>query len=161
MIRVLFILFGILLIFSSCKKTKLKGEYAIFKGKWEWVFSVKTTYYPSIQYTVDDTIKQTNGTDTYELEFLEKGEIRYIQNGQEQRKHRILFRLFELTGGCLLLKNNTHWYSAVLDNDDSNSIGGCVNQDSIRCNFSDFGFPFSDYDDGSAQITYSHYYLKE
>jgi len=67
---IILMLLGALL---SCKKDKLEGERAILEGKWEWVYSVKTTSFhsPSASAQVD-TIYAGQSSSSYALEFSRK-----------------------------------------------------------------------------------------
>ena len=159
MMRFFVILVGILGFLASCKKDKLNGEYSVFKGRWVWSHSSKNTYHPITQSSMYETIYATDYADNYELEFIEKGKVRYLKNGDEIDKKRIVFSYYQAQSFCGLFY--AHEYRIDLNNDEENYIHGCVKQDTLTAYFSMTGHPLSNFEDGSAEISYIHYYLKE
>jgi len=84
---ILLLLSIITLIFSSCKKTKLKGEKEILVGEWQWTRSEITSSYLSGEITQIITPYTTDKT--YSLRFYKKGKVAFFEDGKSVDKVRI------------------------------------------------------------------------
>lgn len=108
---------GIVLIvaaFISCKKTKLKGDFAPLVGNWEWQYTVKYDDGCNI-FNYDSLITHSPSIDgfTYTLEFKKKGILILKKNGKKEECYRLVLQEKEMSGiyknyGCKLNNKDNH-----------------------------------------------------
>ncbi len=80
----------------SCKKDKLEGEKTVLIGKWAWDY----TYHSYNWCTYDnqgitELLTPVNTTNTYTIEFLEKGKLLLYKNDVLLQEKRIVFKYFK------------------------------------------------------------------
>lgn len=81
----IFLLFGMVMLIAACTKQDLHGSpNATLVGEWMWLKS-------ELRITVDSTFLAAPTSDEHklELQFLSKGKLHYLQDGDCIRKHRI------------------------------------------------------------------------
>ncbi|MCJ8290348.1 MAG: hypothetical protein HRT58_11845 [Crocinitomicaceae bacterium] len=122
----------LLALLFSCKKDKLTGDRAILIGQWEWIYSIKKYNYYSPPFgSFEETILPSSVSNSYSLEFFEKGKVKYLENNNAVDGYRIAFSTFSGTGSCPVFMSGGHEFSIDLDNDQDNFINGCVNSDTL------------------------------
>lgn len=148
-------------VLFSCKKDKLEGDRSILEGKWEWVYSVRTTSYSNGASSAIDTITKESQSSSYALEFSSKGKFYLIENGEVKEDYRIVFAFFGSEEHLCSWSNfNTERYTYTIlgDNDEENNrFQGCVSSDSLTC-FS-MSFPFDNYQ-GTTSIVHENFFKK-
>lgn len=150
----------LILILVGCKKHKLKGDYAILEGNWKWAYSIKRTYNTDFQTTEFETIYASQYPDTYEVEFFHKGKMSFKKNGDEDEKYRIVFDYFSYQGNVPLVMDNAWFFIINLNNRKKNTYSAWVNEDTLSPTKGNLPDEFIDHDDGSDEIRYIHFYLR-
>lgn len=134
----------LLTVLFSCKKHRLKGDRGILVGNWEWVYTVKYTFYTNGGAASYDTILPSDVSSMYGVEFLKRGNVHLIENDEIKKKYRTVFQKFQITGivpGCFL-NTDVYDFTIYLNNDEYHTIDGCVSSDSLV--FFARDFPFKD-----------------
>lgn len=146
------------ILLTACKKDKLKGEYAILEGRWKFVFAVERTYNTVTQYEAYDTIYASEFPDTYEFEYLKCGKVRKLKNEEELSEDRIVFDYLVPDEHCQI--NNAKRYRILLNNEDENTIGGCVAQDTLTSTREHLPTSLADDVSTNIQVSYSRRFVK-
>lgn len=141
------------LLFTSCIKDKLEKDSLILEGTWNWQYSIEYTYDSANDTVLTNIIPATDYSDRYSIRFEKRGRIYSIKNSDEQ-KYRLVLPDFK-SGLCDEL-NNSYQYKILLNNDENDTLIGCVNEDTLIT--SDFHLPLSK---GSSEYPYyQHVFLK-
>lgn len=153
-ITTIFLLSGFLF---SCKKDALVGEYEIFQGNWEWTFSKETIFDPLVQITTHSTVYSSELPDTYGLEFLKKGKVRFFKNGKNTEKYRTVIDTYSegssngLVGGSFFI--------ILLDNKPERSMVGYISQDTLQL-ISNY-FPIENYSQGEIHHSFENFFVRQ
>ncbi|MEX1002602.1 MAG: hypothetical protein WDZ35_10850 [Crocinitomicaceae bacterium] len=155
MSKISLLIISCIFIFGSCKKDRLEGEKTIFKGKWNWIYSNHSYGWCENQ-QISDSISEQDVQHSYGFEFMEKGKVRFISDGEKVTSHNLVFREFDEPeeGYCSI--NNGYEFEIYPDNESSMRIWGCVNSDTIEC--SSLSFPFET--DEGCEVYWS-YFVKQ
>jgi hypothetical protein len=141
------------LMFSSCIKDKLENDALILEGTWNWHHSIEYSYDAVNDTIISTIIPASNYSDSYGIRFEEKGRVYAIKNSDEE-KYRLILPDFK-SGLCNEL-NNSYQYKILLNNNESDSLVGCVNADTLIT--SDFHLPLSR---GATPLPYyQHVFIK-
>ena len=123
------VLYILLILLSSCKKDRLKGDKAIFIGKWKWIYT-KTLQNScgggSQYYTYNDP---TSEGLNYGIEFLKCGKVIYYENEKKTTKDRIVFERFAPSTSSLW--NDYYSFGIDGDNKDEKAIDGLIKNDTL------------------------------
>ena len=142
-----------LFLCSSCKKDKLIGENEIFKGKWNWVLTIRYHYGDFTPW--QDTINSSSVSETYGMEFIEKGIMYWSKNNEQIERYRIVFNLWEKgvdgTGNIL----DFYEFSMSLKNEQD--FFGYLNTDTLIASVL---FPY-DRVSGADNIFVANYFIRE
>lgn len=165
--QIILLSIGLSLIVSSCRKDKLEGEKELLKGKWNWAFTIKGSQdqtEPGIVFR--DTIWADDCVDTYRLDFLEKGIVKSINNGDLFCRKRIVFSEFSDVSNNS--SSNLYGFIIELNGKDQKTLeGNILGEDSIFTKNTDFtNLPFRDNPSGEDlgdifDVKYTHFYVKE
>ncbi|GAB5416206.1 MAG: hypothetical protein Crog4KO_12100 [Crocinitomicaceae bacterium] len=140
-------------ILSSCIKDKLEKDTLILEGNWNWSHSIEYTYDSAQDTVLTSIIPASSYSETYGIRIEEKGLIYQIKNGEED-KYRLILPDFK-SGLCAEL-NNSYQYKILLNNKESDTLVGCVNEDTLIT--SDWHLPLQK---GSSEFPYyKHVFVK-
>ena len=149
---VVLLLFG--LSFIACKKDKLEDGKEIFIGTWNWTHATHSYGWCDGD-DFDEILTPESEGRNYSIEFLEKGVVKYYENGEYLEKDRLVFVKF---GNPCDNREGYQSFAVYLNNKLYNSdhlFEGCVSSDSlilIR------GFPFSTFEEGCEG--YTRFFIK-
>jgi len=141
------------ILLTSCIKDKLEQDTLILEGTWNWQYSIEYTFDSANDSVISTIIPATDFGENYAIRFEKRGRIYSIRNGEEQ-KYRLVLPDFK-SGLCSEL-NNSYKYKILLNNDENDSLVGCVNEDTLIT--SDFHLPLAR---GTSEYPYyQHVFLK-
>ena len=117
-----------IVLFSSCKKDKLEGDTEILKGEWSWINTQSVTNACDADslwnYTQIDSSVSGN---TFTLEFLEKGKVKFYHNDGLVWNHRIVFETKE----AVSLPSYSWHFLMYLNNKSNDEMEVWVGEDSL------------------------------
>lgn len=115
----------------GCKKDKLTGDKEILVGKWKWIYT-ESVYTPNCNGSPSTTYYTplSEGKE-FELEFIKKGCVKFFENGNKNKKDRIVF-----TGEGWQITTTTLFYgyfnfNIFLDNKETDILSGYVKGDTL------------------------------
>ena len=112
----------LLIMFASCKRTRLIDEMDILEGKWRAEFLV--TYNYGVVPVRLDTIWGGQG---YEIEFFRKGKVVFFKDGELIEKQWFRISTFELDE----LRGPRDYYFLAYLNKAKESMSGWINPDTL------------------------------
>jgi hypothetical protein len=115
----------------SCKKDKLDGDSSILTGTWEWTETYKVPNLCDADSMWNYTKIDSSYTDnTYSLEFIEKGKVKFIHNDGIINTNRIVFSSKDE------IANSTFQFRFIihLNNKSDNTMEVLVGSDSLLVN---------------------------
>jgi len=142
----------------SCKKDKLEGDYAVFAGEWEWVYTEKIVDYCDPDYMYYETLTPISEGTTWEIKFMEKGKVQFYEENNLLNEYRIIFDSF----GYQYSGNDSAYtgFEINLDNNDNSKFYGRVSPDSIIV-IKDFPYPDNEvFISGQCYLTTSYFVRK-
>lgn len=111
-----YLTFLLLVVLLSCKKDKLKGDYAVMEGIWDWRYT--ESYYGGGP--TPDTTWPSSANFEYQINMLKKGKAEILLNFEEHGKYRIVFDKFHHNS------NGNYEFTIFLDNDPMNIMDGVL-----------------------------------
>ncbi|MBK9190366.1 MAG: hypothetical protein IPM77_02095 [Crocinitomicaceae bacterium] len=137
----------LVVVFFSCKKDKLKDEKEILIGKWSWVYTIYE--YDKCQQNggYSEVLNPASENVTYQMEFFEKGKVKFYEDNIEKFEFRIVFDYFKPSDNGPFSDPIFHF---IIHRDNSNEqiFAGIVSNDSLFTYdepFESIDSPCSDY----------------
>lgn len=139
--RIIALFLSLIVIVCSCKKKdKLEGDKEILVGQWTWL-KTNHSYGWCLNETLSEVITPTDLGDNFSIQFLSKGKIKLLKNGNLIHTYKITFDIFEYdTTDYCSINNSYQFYMTLRSSSANDYFWGCVNQDTIGC--SNLSFPF-------------------
>lgn len=142
-----FIAFSLLFGFFSCKKDKLKDGAEILIGKWNWAYTIYE--YDKCQQNggYSEVLNPISEGLTYQMEFFEKGKVKFYEDNVEKTEFRVVFNYFELIDDTLFEGQMFH-FIIYLDNNEEQILSGRGSKDSLYTHqkpYVSYDSPCSDY----------------
>lgn len=152
-------LFVAITFLVSCKKDALVGEYEILEGTWNWSYSEETIFDPFAGSGIMSTqiINSDVSAATYEVEFLKKGKVKFIENDNITATYRTVIASFNQTNSSG--SGEEKFFSIQLNNDPNNLMMGYVTQDTLK--LLNKGFPFENYSQGDIQHSFKNCFVRK
>ncbi|NOQ75581.1 MAG: hypothetical protein GQ574_26460 [Crocinitomix sp.] len=111
--------FGLLLLFS-CQKDRLSKEKEILVGTWDWDYSKLFDNCDGFIHSQE--INPATENDTYQVEFLKRGIIRFYKNDVLTAEHNIVFHYAEIPEGGIVESNKEIHVILHLDGDEDKAL---------------------------------------
>jgi hypothetical protein len=153
------VLFTFILV-TSCKKDRLEEEYEQLTGKWRLDYIVERTFNTLSSTSIYDTIFSSEIQNTYELDFIKKGKLLQIKDGETVRKDRIVFSSFD-ESDCYSTPLVSYLFVIHLNNDQDDRFVGCLINDTLSASREHVSEEYIDYTDNNLQINYYFIYHRE
>lgn len=148
--------FLLIVLLFSCRKDKLVGEYEIFKGEWEWIFSEEIIFDSTLN--TYDTNYREGGYYEYNALFLERGNVKFRRNQNTAANFQIFFDELSPKGTGEL--TDGHFYRIFLNNSkEKDPLTGSINQDTLVVDNMDF--PIKNYNEGGTEHSFKHFYVRK
>ena len=103
-------------------------------------------------------IVSPNENDNFEIEFLEKGKVKHLEDGKTEKKYRTIIDNFDPISGPDQLVGG-YFFSIHLDNDSEKTMIGSINQDTLILN--NYEFPIESYFQGDVDYSFRHFFVKQ
>ena len=131
--KLLLIVFTLPIIFA-CKKDRLVGEYDVFVGEWEHVFTIERNY--ALSGSVwDDTLLSSEFDGVYAVQFIKRGKVCFKRNDKTVRRYRTVIHAFDHEQSYML--SSAKSYEILLNNGNTLMLGE-ISNDTIVVENPDF-----------------------
>lgn len=142
-------------ILLACKKDRLVGEYDVFVGEWQHVFTIQRNWATSGTIW-DDTLPSSEFDGVYGLQFIKRGKVCFKRNDKTVRRYRTVIQRFD--EGPLYFLSSGNRYGILLNNADNLMVGE-ISNDTIVVENPEFPTSNIGYTNSSKK-TYMDFYVR-